>query len=49
MTADERKQLDEADTIFRKGETSMRALTAELHRLEHRGDAGARAASPAPN
>ena len=47
VTPDERQQLNAADTIFRKGETSMRALTAELQRLDQRGSDGARTTTPA--
>ena len=48
ITADERDRLREAETIFRKGETSMRDLAAELQRLDHRTVGGESASAPTP-
>jgi PAS domain S-box-containing protein len=39
ISAAERDQLAEADQVFRKGETSMKDLAAELRRLDERRDA----------
>ncbi|MDX7953728.1 response regulator [Lichenihabitans sp. Uapishka_5] len=45
ITDEERRELDGADSIFRKGETSMRDITTELRRLESRSREGQ---DPAP-
>ena len=40
LTGDERGRLDGADRIMKKGETSMRDLTAELRKLNVKSDGG---------